>query len=929
MFFCLLLLSIFNTYSSKLDSLMSKAEDVLSKDRISKIKNIDEYFSDEVKKGRVLETIEREKSIIALESFLNKYKESVYIPETKYRLGELYFERALDNYINSIIEYERSYQKKVNVKEPVFDYDSSINILKDFKYRYQDYEERPDALYLLGYLYIRKGQPDEAYNIINILSYYSNYNKTIDLKSKLAGYYFIQGNYKKAESYYLDILKVDKNNEQSLYSLAWIYNNSGNCYNTSKYFISFIELIDKKDFVSDIKEEAKDVIALCAFKNKKDIIFLENVLGEGKYYSILSKYTMLSIEAGRIKESRKSIDLLLKKFPYEKDNAFIFDKFLELFSYKDNFSIKQKEVLNFYSFFNRKSSWYKQNSNDKSLIKETEDFTAKNIFNLAEYVHYLGDRDKRKDSYKIAKDFYDIIDFYYQDTSYYIKALLAKAEILYKLGNYSEALNAYERIESLIKEEDLFESLFYGLLSSKIKVLEVSMPKYKNRKLEPEDSSLSQLEISVLDALSKYEKVPGAFSDRLDYVWQKKGEIYFRNNLFSESRESYLNVVKNSTSDKEKVNAMKAIALSYRYEKDYDNSNKWLKEASLLEKDKKKQDDLEDFLASSIFTRAKDLESKGLKKEAADEYKKIVFTNPKHKYADSALYNSGKLYEESFLFYLANQSYMTLLDKYPTSRHRAVSLYKIALNYEKILDFKNAIFFYNKIIKEFPNQDESMLAYCNLAAIYKAHNEYNNAILNYEICLKKGIKIRENIIIIAELNLKIKNHKRALNLYKYYINKYDDESVRSIYYKKADIYKEISDYTNANRVYNELGFKNLNSEDKYKILFYRTDSAYNNILSGLKKENISLAPKLIKTYMEISNTSYPDLRMEALYRIGNIFESLHVFDSSKGYLDKSKYYWSKVLEEKVLSVWSEKAKEKLKLDDFLDFNYPYLNGTNR
>jgi tetratricopeptide (TPR) repeat protein len=272
---------------------------------------------------------------------------------------------------------------------------------------------------------------------------------------------------------------------------------------------------------------------------------------------------------------------------------------------------------------------------------------------------------------------------------------------------------------------------------------------------------------------------------------------------------------------------------------------------------------------------------------------------------------------------------MTLLDKYPTSRHRAVSLYKIALNYENILDFKNAIFFYNKVIKEFPNQDESMLAYYNLAGVYKAHNEYGSAIINYEVCLKKGFKIKENILVIAELNSKIKNYKRALNLYKYYISKYEDEDIRSIYYKKADIYKEMADFTNANRVYTELGSRNLDPKDKYKILFYRTDRAYNNILSGLKKENISLAPTLIKTYMEISTTQYADIKMESLYRIGNIFEALHSFDSSKQYLDKSKYYWNKVLEEKALNIWSEKAKEKLRLNDYLEFNYPYLNGTKR
>ena len=179
----------------------------------------------------------REGSIARFEAFLAKYPTSQYTPHVMFRLGEMYYVVAEEDFIRAGQEYEAAMARlDPNDFEhvptpPAQDYKRSVDLYRRIIQDYPDYQYADGAYYMLGFCLGRgdalQYDPEASREMYAALV--ANYPKSkfaSEANLRLGEYYFDKDDINQAIAHYQ--LVVDegpeaKRYDQGLYKLAWSY----------------------------------------------------------------------------------------------------------------------------------------------------------------------------------------------------------------------------------------------------------------------------------------------------------------------------------------------------------------------------------------------------------------------------------------------------------------------------------------------------------------------------------------------------------------------------------------------------------------------------------------------------------------------------------------------------------------------------------
>ncbi|OQA89730.1 MAG: tol-pal system protein YbgF [Elusimicrobia bacterium ADurb.Bin231] len=312
----------------------------------------------------------------------------------------------------------------------------------------------------------------------------------------------------------------------------------------------------------------------------------------------------------------------------------------------------------------------------------------------------------------------------------------------------------------------------------------------------------AMLELLELDgALKEYRYILNNYPKSSETMRARFGIglVYYKKNLYQQTREYLLNFIKMYPNSKYADDAQYWVGMLHFKNKNYKKSviafnaavNNYpksvLRPESLLR------------LGDSYFN---------LKKysSARTQYRKVVSQYPKNKNAEFALYNIGRTYDAEGAVASAVSIYTKFSEQYPSSFLSPEIMYKIAKHFSEQKNYSRAGEYYKKIYTDFPDNDLAEISsFLYAKTVYDAGNK-----------------------------------KEAADLFKNFVTIYSNESkyyYHAVFYT-GNCFMDIGEYKNAAVIYEEVLKDDAIDGELLAVMLYNCGYCYERSGQALKSEKL-------------------------------------------------------------------------------------------
>ncbi len=726
---------------------------------------------DEMERG---ERQRRWEAIARFEEFVRRYpSDTDYTPDAMFRLAELYFEKASDDYLQRSQQYEQelvAFERGERANEPEAPeprYDRTIGLHKDLLERFPGYRLADAARYLLGYCYGEQNQPERSLEVyIALVENHPESRFLPEVWTRIGEIYF-DGNersslekalhaYGKVRSF-PDSPYYDK----ALYKIAWTYYRLDRFSEAVASFIDLVNYADERKRVtgvsgSELRSEAIQYVAISladeewgGLRRAKKIL---NPLSDKEYAGELWKrYGEILFDQTRYAQAIEVLRYTIKKHPTAPHNPEAQEKIVRGYEQLRDFdgATRAREVL--VRDYSEGSKWYKANEDNRPVIANAQKLTERSLYTAAIFRHQQAQAHKAanripeaKHSYVAAAGAYEqyLERFPGSKNAYDFEFFLA--ECLYYSGSYQRAATQYDKVRdstvdnkhleaaalsSVITYEKLVEQMEKSGRVPKIRMRTAAQRKGKAirpRKIAAARKRLIDASDRFLRLLPRSERAPA--------VAYRAGEVYYKHDQFEEARRRFQEVVAKYPSTEVAQYASNLIIESYLAAQDWDNVEKWSQK--LIEIAEAGEDgkggaqfisNLKGFRVGAQFKQAEKFDSEGNYEAAADTYVRLVDENAEHEFADKALFNAALAYEKVKRFDTASGIYKRIYEQYPKSELAPRALFREGINAEKGFVFPAAIAAYTRLVNRYPDSSHRADAMYNVAVVLEHKQEYKEA----------------------------------------------------------------------------------------------------------------------------------------------------------------------------------------------------------
>lgn len=721
-------------------------------------------------RGRRLEAIAR------FEEFLKKYPDdAVYTPDAMFRLAELYYEKSSDEYLQRSRGYEAELEafekgeRETEPPPPEPSYEKTIGLHRELLTRFPAYRLADAARYLLGYCYGEQGQTEEALaSYVELTEKHPDSKFLAEVWTRIGEIYF-DGNdtesLEKAIAAYQKVRKFPDSPyyDKALYKIAWTY------YRLDRYdeaVASFIELVDYADEQkrltgtsgSELRAEAIQYIAISLADDvwgglDKAKTVLEPIESKDYTGELWKRYGEILYDQTRYAQAIQVLRYTLQKYPTAAYNPEAQAKIVKAYEQLRDFdgaTDAREELVRNYS---EGSPWYEANKDDREAITQAQSLTERSLYTAAIFRHQQAQAHKQagrlsqaRQQYLAAADAYRgyLERFPDSKNSYDFQFFLA--ECLYYSGDFLSAAKQYDTVRDSKLDNKHIEAAALSSVISYEKEIEdqVKAGKLGEYKLttaaERNGAPIEPKEIEAVrkELIASSDRFATLLpkSERAPAVRYRAAEIYYKHDQFDEARRRFEEVVAEYPSSEVARYASNLIIESYLAVQDWDNVEKWsqrlieVAQGSKTEDTKGKEDfidNLKTFRVGAQFKKAEEYDAAGKFEEAADTYVKLVDENPKHEFADKALFNAAVAYEKVKRFDTASRIYQRIYDQYAASDLAPRALFRVGINAEKGFDFPQAVIAYERLVERYPDSENRADALYNLAVVLENQQAYEKA----------------------------------------------------------------------------------------------------------------------------------------------------------------------------------------------------------
>jgi len=903
--------------SAALADTMTRDTTVIKKQRPDTVKATDAVSLfiaiDGEKMARIIKD-DRTRLIEHVEMLLDASPGSIFNPQVLFRLAELYYDEASDDFNRRIFEYETRIAGGVDTAElafPEYSLDKTIELYDRIIANYPKDWLADDALFYKALALKKLGRDIESNEgFQKLIAGYPESEYFVEANMNIGNYYFTNPKeeegrgYKLAEDAYRRVLQYRDHPQfvYAIYHLGWCYymqDMYDEAISVFKYLIEEVDLdfditkVEDKQVLNPLmREEAIDYIAI-SFNEQDDpdgaIKFL-TLIGNIDYAAMVFK------RIGELREEDLDYEAALKVYNRligEYGSSIVApDASLSIIKILESTNKHEESMLERESFFTRYargSPWHAANSRKDSVRVSAVDSIAIAIgLFVADEVYQNAEKEGNSKLYARAMENYERLVSAYPDNPAASGALWNYAIILdKKIVDTEKAYKAYISYSRLQWADGKRRE--QAALNA-IGIAQAMLPaaaRIESRKVE---STAAR----VIEATKNYMELFPQGESFVDVV-MNMGSVYFNRKMFSNATETYKIITSRESKGPAYFNA------GFLISKCYFGEENWLKAAKGFERiwkdspDELQKNEAYKLLLQSRFLYAKQLFDAGVYDKAAVEYFAIDKEYPGSEYGDVTLFNAAESWEKKEDWNKACDMYFELYKRYPGSKLAADALFNAATGYEKVDNFRKAAEMYELTVADYPGSAKAKDALFNVGFTYEKIGEIDkmaDANEKFTRLYPDEKDVEAMLLRSAEYYYKAGLYEKSRKVYKNYIARYQSKpkSVEA-YYMMGRCYQDEKDEVNAAAHFEQA--ESLNDKLVKSGLvpnnYFAAEAAYQSgVIAGTSFSAITfkVAPKMLKGNQEMKTEKlaeavkayqrvmkYKSERMfEAAFIIGSMYE---------------------------------------------------------
>jgi TolA-binding protein len=724
----------------------------------------------------VLQRKDRQDAIAQFEEFLSRYPDDPnYTPDAMYRLAELYYEKTGDDYDQALAEWREAVKKTLSQNqepppEPVKDYGKSIAVYQKLLSMYPAYRFADGALYLLAYCLGETNKNEESQKVF--LSLIEKYPKS----------QFIPETWVRIGEYHFNEVKPDSLQNAAeayshlyawpehalfpgaLYKLGWTYYRMDDFQHAVE---SFTKLLDyytaaskksgKAPQTENLWPESVQYTAISFADDKwggvaKAQQFFVTLGGRSYEAEIFYRLGDVLFDQTKFTDAVAAYKLVIAKDPLSPEAPKIQAKIITAWAKDRQFEKEaaEREVLN--ASYGPNSGWYQKNKGDPDLVKDVRELTEASLRRAASFHHEQAIAYKQQGKLELAVAEFRVAARAYGDylarfphakNAYELKYYYA--DCLFNSLDFEKAALAYASVrDDNADNKYQNDAAISALLSWQNQITRLQ----REGKLE-ERKVLTSKDRKEKDVI-KAEALPLAYqslvresdlfvkrlpkNEKAATVAYKAAELFYVYNDYEEARCRMEDVVARWPGSEVGQYAANLIIESYLTMKDWSAVEKASDRLLKLQVSKNKElaASLQKFKLGGRFNLAMSLMEKGSYDEAAKKFVELVAEDPKHEFADKALYNAASCYEQARRFETALKLYERIFANYPKSTFADDSLFRVAYNAENTYDFDKAVDKYLLLVDKYPTSKQRKAALFNAARSLENLQRYDDAAKQFQ-----------------------------------------------------------------------------------------------------------------------------------------------------------------------------------------------------
>jgi len=495
-------------------------------------------------------------------------------------------------------------------------------------------------------------------------------------------------------------------------------------------------------------------------------------------------------------------------------------------------------------------------------------------------------------NYSTAGKIYQELIASASDPQVLIQAYLGKADALYNLAEYKEAIKAYEeaiqKIDSgLSVNQEVSDKLHFGLSWSYLKEGEFkkAIDEFQKLAKQTEDkifkvSALCQIGDAYQDsgnfskAVETYDSILKDYPDSLysDYVQYQLGLVLVKLNKYDGAILAFKSLKINYPASKLIDDAAYALSLAYFQVEDYTSSKENLKRFENEFKDSSIRPQAMYLLGTSCYNL-------GQFNEAIASFKDIV----RQYNQDTELVQKAEYEIADCLYQLGNEKeamarFKSLRTKYPDSKLTAEVVWWLGEYYYRHNDLDLARRYFNSLIQDFPQSNLVSSAYYAMGSTYREESRFVEAINNFKKVMErdKSDLAGTAAVAISDIYLAQDNFDAALSTLESTLKDFPHLE-HLIFPKIADTYAKLNKLDLAIQFYRK-SLKIVPVKEMSNVQFKIAES-----LQAEGKNN-----EAIEEYLKVSYL-YPDdlvLVVKSMLRVAALYEDKDKFKEAENIYKK-------------------------------------------
>ncbi|HEU4384361.1 MAG TPA: tetratricopeptide repeat protein [Anaeromyxobacteraceae bacterium] len=731
---------------------------------------LSESYERAIQDLEVLERKELKEAIAQHEALLARYPDDPrVVPDAMLRLAELYSERSNEEYARRLAawrEQERSAAAagRELTRVPVKDYAPSIALYRRIIARYGNAPFLHAVYYLLGYSLGETGEGEQARRVfLTLVDRYPQSPYVPEAWVRLGDWYFDEGKPGSLRRAAEAFSKVQAHPDHPLYpratyKLGWTQYRLDEFARAVDAFVKLLDFYVKQSQKSgrpptgEVWPEAVQYTAV-SFSDRrwggpaKARLYFESLGGRPYEAEVYQRLGDVLFDETRYAQAVEAYQLALARSPLSQDAPRIQARIVIAWQ-RDHRADREADARErLVTAYDEHGAWWQANQAAPDLLNEVRDLREKGLMVAAATHHAQAQAHKKAGKLDLAiPEYRQAARVYGAYLSRFPHSLNAydmtyrQADCLYNSGDFARAAQAYADVRDdpagtahlaeaglsavISWESEVARLRAAGQLPDRKPLRSTERPAGEVPRPEALPPALVEL-VRASDAL--LAKIPQ--HPRGPAIAYKAGEVFYAHDQFEEARCRLEEVMARWPRAEVAQYAANLVIESHLAVKDWAAVETAAAQLQKTEVASSPQLDasLQKFKLGGRFNRATQLMEQKQYQEAARLFAALVAEDPRHEFADKALYNAASCLESARRFESALRLYERVQAEYPGSPFADDALFRVAWNAENTYDFDKAVDRYLLLVDRYPGSRHRKDALYNAARSLENLQRYDAA----------------------------------------------------------------------------------------------------------------------------------------------------------------------------------------------------------